>query len=138
MKGDPLPEKDHISRYCRPTALDPDGRPNGTAFMPRQKDGYLSINWLEYFDLPDRPAQIVQVRRTIGMDLAATGKFAVLNVGKVVKYVKENDPNKRVLDVLHEPEEKDLSHSGIYGYSFENDTVGDLIADVVRETCPAK
>jgi hypothetical protein len=138
MKGDRLPEQDHISRYCSPKTA-PDGQPTLASFMPRsKKDPYLSVNWLEYFDLPDQPAQIAQLRQTIGLTLAANGKFAVLNVGEVIDFVEKNDPDKRVLDVLHEPEEDDKSHSGIYGYSSEDIGVAQLIAEVVIEIYPAK
>ena len=137
MRGDPLPEQDHVSRYCRPTSLGEDGQPNGTALMPRG-DECLSVNWLEYFDLPDQEAQIAQVRQVIGIGVAAKGKFAVLNVGEVIDYVRENDPDNRVLDILHEPEENDPSHSGICGYSHDDYLVGDLIAEIVRGTYPAR
>jgi hypothetical protein len=65
-------------------------------------------------------------------------KFAVLNVRTVINYVRENGPDNRVLSVLHEPEEDDPSHSGIYGYGFEDDWVADLIAEVVQEIHPAR
>ncbi len=137
MKGDRLPEQDHISRYCAPTTA-PDGQPTAASFMLRPADPGLSVNWLEYFDLSDQPAQIAQVRQTIGLTLRANGKFAVLNVGEVIDHVEKNDPNGRVLDVLHEPQEEDESHAGIYGYGIEDFLVANLIAEVVIEIYPAR
>ena len=99
---------------------------------------FLSVNWLEYFDLPDQQAQLTQVRQNIRLNLAPRAKFAVLNVGNVINYVRENGPDNRALSVFHEPEEDDPSHSGIHGYGFEDDWVADLIAEVVQETHPAK
>ncbi len=137
MKGGRLREQDHISRYCAPKTA-PDGQPTAASFMLRPTDPGLSVNWLEYFDLSDQPAQIAQVRQTIGLTLRANGKFAVLNVGEVIDHVEKNDPNGRVLDVLHEPQEEDESHAGIYGYGIEDLLVANLIAEVVIEIYPAK
>ncbi len=104
--------------------------------MLRPNEEFLSVNWLEYFDLRDREAQITQVRQVIRLTLQATAKIAVLNVGGILDRVHRN--SDRVLAVLHEPEQDDPSHSGIHGYRHEDDLVADLIAEEVRETCPAR
>jgi len=137
MRGDRLPDKDHISRYCKFKSLVND-QPSGASFMLRTDDEFLSVNWLEYFGLKDCQEQMSQVRQNIRLNLAPRAKFAVLNVGNVINYVRENGPDNRVLSVFHEPEEDDPSHSGIHGYGFEDDWVADLIAEVVQETHPAK
>ena len=137
MRGDRLPDKDHISRYCKFKSLVND-QPSGASFMLRTDDEFLSVNWLEYFGLKDCQEQMSQVRQNIRLNLAPRAKFAVLNVGNVINYVRENGPDNRVLSVLHEPEEDDPSHSGIHGYGFEDDWVADLITEVVQETHPAK
>lgn len=137
MSGDPLPDEDHISRYCKFKSLVND-QPSGASFMLRPDDEFLSVNWLEYFGLTDCREQMSQVRQNIRLNLAPMAKFAVLNVGNVINYVRENGPDNRVLSVLHEPEEDDPSHSGIHGYGFEDDWVADLIAEVVQEIHPAR
>lgn len=136
MRGDPLPDQDHISRYCRPKTLQEDGQPSRTSFMLRPNEELLSVNWLEYFDLRDRQVQITQVRQVIRLTLQATAKIAVLNVGGILDRVHRN--SDRVLAVLHEPELDDPSHSGIHGYRHEDDLVADLVAEEVRETYPAR
>lgn len=136
MRGDRLPDQDHISRYCRPKTLQEDGQPSRTSFMLRPNEEFLSVNWLEYFNLPNRQAQITQVRRVIRLTLQATAKIAVLNVGGILDRVYRN--SDQVLAVLHEPEQDDPSHSGIHGYRHEDDWVADLIAEEVRETYPAR
>lgn len=136
MKGDPLPNHDHICRYC-PFMTLLDDQPSGPSFFLKPDEKFLSVNWLEYFDTQDQQAQITQVRQVIRLKLGAKAKFAVLNVAKVVDYVKENGPDNRVLAVLHEPEEDNPSHSGIHGYRPEDDWVADLIAEVIEEICPA-
>lgn len=136
MRGDRLPDQDHISRYCKPTTLLENGQPSGASFMPRPDDEFLSVNWLEYFALSDRQEQITQVLRVIRLRPAATAKIAVLNIGRILNRISRN--SDRVLAVLHEPEEDDPSHSGIHGYRHEDDLVADLIAEEVREIYSAK
>ena len=72
------------------------------------------------------------------MKLGTTAKFAILNVGDTIEYVHSNSSDKRTLAFLHEPTEEDPSHSGIHGYGYEDDLIAQLIAEVVRETYPAK
>ena len=48
MTGDIVPDADHVSRYCKPSAVDQRGKPMAAAFLPRSDDRFLSVNWLEY------------------------------------------------------------------------------------------
>jgi len=38
------------------------------------------------------------------------------------------------LQFIHEPENDDQSHSGIYGFAHEDNLIAELIADTVIET----
>lgn len=135
MKGDPLPEKDHISRYCAPKTA-PDGQPTGASFMPREVDEFLSVNWLEHFGGTDQEAQIAQIREHIELSLAKFGLFAVLNVGRVINQIQKVAEKK--LAILHDPTEGDPSHSGIYGYRHEDLLVAELIAEMVMDIFPSR
>ncbi|HUU53065.1 MAG TPA: hypothetical protein VMW44_00325 [Candidatus Bathyarchaeia archaeon] len=135
MRGDPLPDQDHISRYCAPKTA-PDGQPTGASFMLRQDQKFLSVNWMEYFGDIGIDAQINKIREYIELSLAASGLFAVLNVGEIIDQVQRN--SERQLAVLYEPTPGDPSHSGVYGYRYEDDLVADLIAEFVLITYPAK
>lgn len=137
MKGDPLPEQDHISRYCSATRLTEDGLITGAAFHLRPSKKYLSVNWLEFFQLGDRQEQIGEVRKASRLNLGARAKLAVLNVEKMVNFVRTQSPDARKLRVLHEPEENDPSHSGIYGFGCDDHLIADLIAETVQELYPA-
>jgi hypothetical protein len=139
MTGDPLPDQDHVARYCKPKTLGLDNKPSRTSFMLRQaKDRYLSVNWLEHFGDIGQEEQVAQIRRHITMGLAAKGKFAILNVGRTLEHVNTKI-GKTNLAILHEPMPEDPSHSGIHGYSYEDDSVADLIAEVVqRKNYPAR
>ena len=142
MKGDPLPGKDHISRYCAPKTA-PDGQPTGASFMPkkgedmpRKGEEFLSVNWMEHFGEIGQKAQIAKIREHIELSLARNGLFAVLNVGKVIDHIHRVGEKK--LAILHEPTQGDPSHSGVHGYQHEDLLVAELIAEIVMEIYPSK
>jgi hypothetical protein len=135
MRGDQLPDQDHISRYCAPKTL-ADGHPTGASFMLRQDEEYLSVNWLEYFGDIGMDAQINNIREYIELSLAASGLFSVLNIGEIIDYVQSN--GEKHLAILYEPTSGDPSHSGIYDYRHEDDLIADLMSEIVIETHPSK
>lgn len=140
MKGDLLPDHDHISRYCSVTHCTEDGQVTGRAFQLRQTDKYLSVNWLEFLQLCNRKNEIGAVRKVLGskLNLNAKAQIAVLNAGKIIDYVRTKSQDARKLRVSHEPEETDPSHSGIYGYGYDDQLIADLIAEMVHENYPAR
>jgi len=141
MNDDPVPDSDHISRYCGFDTLAPGGRITGTAFRLREKsdEKSLSVNWLELLGLEDRESAIEEIRRVFDQKftLGKQAKFAVLNVGEMREHVLNGSPDGRVLSVLHEPKNYDPSHSEIHGLNFEDDLISVLIADKVKEDYPA-
>jgi len=140
MKGDSVPKRDHISRYCSGMRCTEEGQVTGAAFLPREDEEYLSVNWLEFLKLNNRQEEIQEVRRVLDskLTLGTRAKIAVLSVGEILEYVLTQSPDSRELNVLHEPEETDPSHSGISGFQHDDDLIADLIVDVIQETCPAK
>lgn len=137
MKGDLLPDQDHICRYCSATKFTENGLITGAAFQLRPSDKYLSVNWLEFFQLTDRQEQIREVRKVLRLTLGAKARLAVLNVEAIVNFVHTQSPDARKLRVLHEPEENDPSHSGIYRFGYDDHLIADLIAETVQEFYPA-
>ncbi len=135
MKGDPLPGKDHISRYCAPKTA-PDGQPTGASFMLRKGEEFLSVNWMEHFRETDKKTQIAKIREYIELSLAKYGLFAVLNVGRVIDHIQRFGEKK--LAILHEPTQDDPSHSGVHGYQPEDLLVAELIAEMVIEIYPSR
>ncbi len=133
MKGDLLPDQDHICRYCSATKFTENGLITGAAFQLRPSDKYLSVNWLEFFQLTDRQEQIREVRKVLRLTLGAKAKLAVLNVEAIVNFVHTQSPDARKLRVLHEPEENDPSHSVIYRFGYDDHLIADLIAETVQE-----
>ena len=148
MKDEPVPDTDQISRYCRGGSLG-DGQVTGASFQLRTKeDGskeeYVSVNWLEFLGKKGRKAEIAEVRRVLStkMTPGGTAKLAVLHVGDVREYVANNAPDRRMLRILHRPDEPpempDPSHSGIFDTESDEDMIVELIAERVRETYPAR
>jgi hypothetical protein len=142
MPGPEIPGTDHVSRLCGRSKCDDDGRPLGAAFMLRGTETYLSTNWLECTGPPTRADQLGVVRRHLaakGMKLSANACLAVLHVQTLSNHVRLCSPDARAISAHHEPEPPfDPSHSGVYGYTSEDDSIADLIADVVEEVHRAK
>ncbi len=140
MKGDPVPKRDHVSRYCSGMRCTEERQVTGAAFLPREEEKYLSVNWLEFLNLDNRQEEIREVRKVLSskLRLGAMANIAVLNVGEALDYVHMQSPDSRELSVLHEPEEEDPSHSGISGFRHNDHLIADLIAEVIQETCPVK
>jgi len=146
MKSDPIPDTNHVSHYCGGSHVKPDGSISGVAFRLRDLNGkieeYLSVNWLEFLRKDDRKSEIDEIRKIFSIKLNRLGsksKIAVLNVGKTRSHVKRNSEDRRILQVLHEPEKSiDESHSGIHGYRLEDIMIADLIAQSIQEVHPSK
>ena len=80
MTGLALPDAHHVARYCPPRRTE-NGLPHAAAFKPRVGEGYISVNWLEFFGERDAAANIEHVRAAVGkkLRLSRHGLFAVLN-----------------------------------------------------------
>ena len=113
----PVPDEDHIARYCKPSTVEC-GMPTVGSFMRREREDHLSVNWLEKSGQRRRDDAVACVREVLigkGYGVKKGGRFAVLNVGSV----KARIANRIRID--HLPEADDHTHSGIYGYSREDD-----------------
>lgn len=145
MKGDVVPNADHVSRLCGGSHVREDGSIAATAFKPRPGEPYLSVNWLEFLELRDRAAELAEVRRVLASKRAvgSTARLGLLNVGEAMAIVRTHMPLVQSLSVRHEPElvaglPQDPSHSGIYGVPEDDNTVSELLAQVVHEVHPAR
>ena len=117
MRGDALPDTDHVSRYCKPSTV-LNGEVQLSAFLFRDGEDYLSVNWLEYLKTPDLDSAIYVVKETLrrkGFDVRPRGLFAVLNVGDIKEAIHATI--KTIPRVEHLPSNNDASHAGISGYS---------------------
>ena len=85
MRGEVIPDSDHVSRYCKPSTVGHLCEPIATAFFPRKNEANLSVNWLEFLDAQSLTNAIGQVRTGFlarGYGLRPNGRFVVLNVGR--------------------------------------------------------
>lgn len=116
MTGNFIPDGDSVVRLCGGSHLDPDtGSPGPGAFMLREGEDYLSVNWLEYFKGYDHQDALLEIRRVLATKrtIGKTARLALLNVGGVKQTIVMDPP----LTFTHEPIItaliNDSSHSAI-------------------------
>ena len=139
MKGETIPDQNHIARFCRPMQA-PEGQIQATAFMLRADDESLSVNWLEFLDCSNRENEITKMRTIYSetFTVGARARIAILNVGEVRKKVLTESQDGRNLEVLHTPLMNDPSHSGIYNLKQDDELIAELILETVRESYSAR
>lgn len=140
MKGDKIPDKDHIARFCKASAVE-NGEIQASAFMVRTGEESLSVNWLEFLDCASRKEELITLRRIFAekkITLTARAKMAVLNVGDVCERILAESPDRRLIKVIHDPELEDPSHSGIYNLKQDDELIAELILETVNESYPAR
>ena len=110
--------------------------------MLKPDETYLSTNWMECTEATSRADQLTIIRQHLtnkDIKLTANGRLAVLHLQAVIDHVRLNAPDARTLVAHHEPIlPHDPSHSGIYGYTANDQLIADLIAQVVQEVHQAK
>jgi hypothetical protein len=139
MKGDRIPDTDHIARLCYGKGIS-EGQILGAAFLPRVKDIYLSVDWLECLQCPDRASEIVELRKRYAKRNLTPKKkdqIAILNTGDMCAKVARESEDRRQLNVSHEPQWPDDSHSGIWGISCSDMMIAELILLTVLDIAPA-
>jgi hypothetical protein len=141
MKGQTVPDPDHVGRYCKASTVE-SGEISAAAFMVRESEEYLSVNWLEELNHSGCASQIRDLQKLYAMKfnrVGASARIAVLNVGMVRTKVSNESPDSRLLRVVHEPEEPDdPSHSGIYEIFHDDEIIAELIAQAIIEKYPAR
>ena len=139
MKGDKIPDQNHVARFCRPWQA-PDGHVEATAFMARSDESSMSVNWLEFLKCSNREKEIAELRNIYSakFSVGSRAKIAIVNVGEVREKVLMESPDSRKLEVLHDPLENDPSHSGIYNLRNDDELIAELILETIVETYPAR
>ena len=134
MKGKAIPDQNHIARYCRSTCA-PEGQIQASAFLLREDEESLSVNWLEILNCSDRETEIKKIRNIYSLKFNRIGrnaKIIIFNVGDVRNKIKTETSDHRNLEVLHEPSD-DISHSAIYNLKPDNLMIAELILEIVNE-----
>ena len=114
MKDDPIPDGDHVSRYCRPARVE-NGLPSASAFELCTGEQFLSVNWLEYWKQPTIADALDRVREEIPLRLRESGRFAVLNVSETKLAIER--VTQRPSAITHQPSASMASHAGIFGFT---------------------
>ena len=102
--------------------------------MLKGGEDYLSVDWLEFTGETERDAQIETARTALrrrGFELRPSARLAVLNVGEMVDYVRQEAPDHRLLTVSHQPRRADDPHSGIFDTNHTDAEL--LIAALIAE-----
>ena len=152
MKGDPVPQEHHILRYVGGRHVDRDSEDDpvilGSGFVARPRDeNRPSCNWLECLE-GSLEQQIQQIRDATRIDYGASGRLARLNVGHIIRKVTADTADSREISIIHDPLDPegdwiaDPSHALMTNVPGEDDPegelVGDLIANCVLESFPAR
>ena len=85
VSGDPLPNGDEVSRFCRPHQYDHVlDEPMALAFMRKENERDLSVNHLQFFVGQSRTEAVNCIRREFQgyFKLGKTGRLVVFNVAK--------------------------------------------------------
>ena len=138
VTGEHLPFQDHAARYCPGSRISADGTVSATAFFLRRGEKYLSAEWLEHLKESSRVDEIRTVIDILSrkLQLGASARLAVLNVGAVCSHVTEASGFR--IRFMHEPEPDDPAHSGIWDTNQDEMMISELIAQKVYEMHPVK
>jgi hypothetical protein len=112
-----------------------------SAFIPRTRDAYLSVNWLENLACANRTAEVEKLRGIFSakMDsIGARAEFAILKLGDAIDRVLKESSDQRKLRATHEPESNDQSHSGLHNLQSDDLEIAELLIQVIRERYPAR
>jgi hypothetical protein len=142
MKGDIIPDSNHISRCCPQKHIDEEGRIQHTAFLLRtwKNEKMLSVNWLEYVRYDSIEDKIAEIQKIYNKNftqppLDFKAKIVILIVAEIRKKVREEIYDERNIEIKHDSDID--SHSGIdYLLKVDNDNrlIAELIADLIHET----
>ena len=140
MTGQYLTDTDNVVRYVNRRSQRTDGSVDGSAFLLRENEQGLSVNWLDYFASLTKLQQLDEVRPLVRLTLRRSGRFAELNVGQTLNRISGRLSSARF---VHRPlpadgkYKADPSHSQIEGLppgdTDEAELIGDMIAECVTE-----
>ena len=138
MRGQKLPDQDHISRFCPPKTA-PNGIITAAAFLLRPEEEGLSVNWLEFLKCLCRKDEIRKIKQTYSRKLKVSknSRIAVLNVGTMCNTVFEQSSDNRRIVVHHQPEPPiDPSHSEVFNLREDNQLIAEVILRTILENHP--
>lgn len=149
-KGDAIRDGHHVLRHVPGSKIEQDGWVNGAAFVRRENEEGLSVEWREAAGDGPVADQLQAIRAAFRRRVARSHRFAELPVGMTRERVRERAAALSMavhLRFEHEPLEagdgrrEDPFHSEIFGTPehehLRATAIGDLIADCISERYPA-
>lgn len=143
--GPPIPDANHLARYCRPATFDDDGNPTYAAFLlraataSRPGDEYLSAFLLEVLIGTTLEERLDDLQRELQAHRflipAKTGKHGVLNVGRTRTVVNSRIADKRWIRIT--VEQPPFFHAGIHDTASDEENVAKAIFDSALSYHPA-
>ena len=133
MQGQDIGENHHVLRYCKPSSIGEDGLPLSTAFELRDREDYLSVNWLEFFETQYLSQAVNSVREAFkkkNFNVKSKGGFISLRVDQIIEVIQHN--SHLPARIIHLPSKNDPSHSGIYGIPPSHETISSQIAELAH------
>ena len=133
MTPQPIPDSDHVIRYCRRRDVYRESRlPRPAAFKPDDSvPRELSVNWCEFLARPTCEEAVDVLRDTGGMRPERRSCYAILNVGQVKEVISV--VGNAIPDVVHTPNPDNESHADIRWQPSDDDQImADLAALAAR------
>ena len=93
----------------------------GGAFRIRRDEDYLSVNWAEYLgarDVTEAADMVCRLLRGKDFEVKPGGRIAVIGAGTAVSAAL--DAADKRIRIRHTPRPGDASHSGIFGYAYDD------------------
>ena len=128
--------KGNVVRYCSPKHFT-NGKLQSTAFMIKDDEKPLSVNWIEYFNYGKIELAIQGIREEfdkIDYELKENGRFVKINILSAKNHVQ----NKTGISLIFKkaPYKHQPSHSEIHGYKSSDIKVAtELLLIAQKENC---
>ena len=90
MTGDPIPDEHYVARHLTKTRIE-NGLPAEHAFIPKEGEHEVSVNWLGSYDESTQEAQLDCVRGVLNRrrTVRPSCRLALLNVGAAKQAVRD-------------------------------------------------
>lgn len=134
--GAKLSDEHHVVRHIPFPNLRKDGDEKVIGILPQAfqhklDEKYLSVNWLEYFEL-DKGNNLVQTKKSIieakkSKKISGKSYFAIANVGKIKKAFLNKELDK--IRIAYAPSKNNPAHSGMYQIPKEDQDLMAMLAE---------
>ena len=136
MKGECVPDSDHVLRHIKGRFIEGD-EIDGGGFRLRETETELSFNWIEYYRTLTSDEQLQKIRDTFPLEVKKKDKFVKLNVGRAKNHVSREHPEGKVIDFIEDGDDEVPSHCLMTVVPEIDEMIGDLLVECILEVFPA-